>query len=205
MSDEMSDKYQQHYNQILSGTLTDNILKSISLQANIKLANDIISEQEKTIVDLEKRLEEIGNNSSSKVESLQQEIELLRNNRASSENLRINSLETTIKNQLETINRLNNEVTAANKLKIEFDVVKNQANNVDVFRKELVKERENHAATKQQYENTIKELNEQIDLLKAPPKRKKPNKTSNILSLVDIENNTLDENVEEAIKDGGTF
>ena len=42
MSDEMSDKYQQHYNQILSGTLTDNILKSISLQANIKLANDII-------------------------------------------------------------------------------------------------------------------------------------------------------------------
>ena len=52
MSDDMTTKYQQHYNQILTGTLTDTIMKSISYQANIKLANEIIAEQEKTIADL---------------------------------------------------------------------------------------------------------------------------------------------------------
>ena len=59
MSDDMTTKYQQHYNQILTGTLTDSIMKSISYQANIKLANEIIAEQEKTITDLQTENESI--------------------------------------------------------------------------------------------------------------------------------------------------
>ena len=42
MSDEMNDKYQKHYNQILSGTISDVMMKNVSYQANIKLANEII-------------------------------------------------------------------------------------------------------------------------------------------------------------------
>ena len=194
MSDDMTTKYQQHYNQILSGTLTDSIMKNISYQANIKLANEIISEQEKTILDLQ-----------AQVETSKQELETVKNNKLNSDNIKINSLENTIKLHADTINRLNGELSLANKLKNEFDNLKNQANNSDVFRKELVKERENHEATKQYYENTIKELNEQIELLKAPPKRKKTVKKPDVLELVGIVDDEIVDNVEEIVKDGGTF
>ena len=194
MSDDMTTKYQQHYNQILSGTLTDSIMKNISYQANIKLANEIISEQEKTILDLQ-----------TQVETSKQELETVKNNKLNSDNIKINSLENTIKLHADTINRLNGELSLANKLKNEFDNLKNQANNSDVFRKELVKERENHEATKQYYENTIKELNEQIELLKAPPKRKKTVKKPDVLELVGIVDDEIVDNVEEIVKDGGTF
>ena len=52
MSEDINAKYQQHYNKILSGTLSDAILKSITFQANIKLANEIIAEQENCILKL---------------------------------------------------------------------------------------------------------------------------------------------------------
>jgi len=37
--DEMNEKYQKYYSQILTGTLNDTLIKNISFQANIKLAN----------------------------------------------------------------------------------------------------------------------------------------------------------------------
>lgn len=52
MSDSMNEKYQQYHNKLMVGTLNDMLLKSISYQANIQLANDIIAEQEKSIDEL---------------------------------------------------------------------------------------------------------------------------------------------------------
>jgi len=70
----------------------------------------------------------------------------------------------------------------------------------------LIKEREDHAATKQHYENSIIELNEQIESLKAPPKRKKIVKKPDVLELVGLVNDSeVIENTEETTKDGGTF
>ena len=74
MSDDMTTKYQQHYNQILTGTLTENIMKSISYQANIKLANEIIAEQEKTITDLQSQIETIKTESESRVQQANQQL-----------------------------------------------------------------------------------------------------------------------------------
>ena len=206
MSDDMKTKYQQHYNQILTGTLTENIMKSISYQANIKLANEIIAEQEKTITDLQSQIETIKTESESRVQQANQQLESFKNNKVNSDTVRITSLENTIKSHVETITKLNGELFAANKLKNEFEILKNQANNGDVFRKELIKERENHAATKQHYENSIIELNEQIESLKAPPKRKKIVKKPDVLELVGLVNDSeVIENTEETTKDGGTF
>ena len=210
MNDEMTEKYQKHYNQILSGTLTDNIMKAISLQANVKLANEILAEQENTIADLQGKLEELEKESNTKIQNVKQELESFKNSKQNSDNIRINSLESTVRTHLDTINRLNTEISNANKLKIEFENLKSQVNNVDTFRKELVKERENHENTKQYYENAIKDLNEQIDLLKTPPKRKKIVKKPDVLELTafsedNLENNNSTENTEEMIKDGGTF
>ena len=50
--DDMNEKYQKHYSQLLTSTLTENILKGISFQANIKLANEIIEDQDKMISQL---------------------------------------------------------------------------------------------------------------------------------------------------------
>ena len=98
-------------------------------------------------------------------------------------------------------------------MKSDYDTLKSQINNVDVFRKELIKERENHELTKQnyvsivdKYENTIKDLNEQIELLKTPPKRKKITKKVDVSESNEvIENSDITENTEEIVKDGGTF
>ena len=215
MNDDMTEKYQKHYSQLLTGTLTDTLMKSLSFQANIKLANEIISEQENKITDLQGQLEDFKKDSDAKLQNAKQELESFKNNRQNSENVRINSLESTIKAHLETINRLNADIVNANKLKSDYDTLKSQINNVDVFRKELIKERENHELTKQnyvsivdKYENTIKDLNEQIELLKAPPKRKKIIKktdtlesTNEIIQINDFIGNTE----EDTSKDGGTF
>lgn len=198
MSDEMNDKYQKHYNQILSGTISDVMMKNVSYQANIKLANEIISEQEKTIVD-----------SNETVSSLKKEIESLKSNKISIENTKITALENTIKTQSDTISKLNSDLFAANKSKSEFESFKSQASNVDIFRKELIKERENHDRTRKEFEEKIQELNEQIDALKAPPKRKKTVKKPEEMSIVElVESNEVvneEQTDETTVKDGGTF
>jgi flagellar biosynthesis chaperone FliJ len=83
MSDNMNEKYQQYYNDIINGTLTESILKGITYQANIKLANDIIGEQDKVIIDLQKTLEDKNleleelNKSKSEFESVKHQIQHL--------------------------------------------------------------------------------------------------------------------------------
>ena len=59
--DDMNEKYQKHYSQLLTGTLTDSLLKNISFQANIKLANEIIEEQDETIKNLTEENENLKN------------------------------------------------------------------------------------------------------------------------------------------------
>jgi uncharacterized coiled-coil protein SlyX len=203
-TNDMTVKYQQHYNKVLNNTLTDTILKSVSYQANIQLANEIIAEQEKTIADLNDSIQKIKKESEDAVVTLRQELDSMKTGKTTSENSRISFLENNIKNQLETITKLQSELAAANKVRMDYENIKSQAASVDVFRKELVKERESHESTKSSYEQKIKELNGQIDLLKAPPKRKKANKTS-ILELVTLADNDVEITTNQTTKDGGTF
>ena len=209
MSDDMTTKYQNHYNQVLTGTLNDAIMKSISYQANIKLANEIIAEQEKTITDLKSQVEGIQKDAEDKIKSAKQELDSFKSNKSNADSVRITTLENNVKSQQETILKLNTDLVAANKLKVEFENLKNQATNGDIFRRELMKERENHAITKSEYEQKITELNEQIDVLKAPVKRKKPVRKSGVLELIGLDDNndnieTVD-STDEIVKDGGSF
>ena len=209
MSDDMTTKYQNHYNQVLTGTLNDAIMKSISYQANIKLANEIIAEQEKTITDLKSQVEGIQKDAEEKIRSAKQELDSFKSNKSNADSVRITTLENNVKSQQETILKLNTDLVAANKLKVEFENLKNQATNGDIFRRELMKERENHATTKSEYDKKIQELNEQIDVLKAPVKRKKPVRKSGVLELIGLDDNndnieTVD-STDEIVKDGGSF
>jgi vacuolar-type H+-ATPase subunit I/STV1 len=187
----MNEKYQQYYNQIISGTLTDTLLKSISLQANVKLANDIIADQEKVIVDLQ-----TSENSSKK--ELQ---------------TKITSLEENGKNSQAIIAKLQSDLYEANKLRAQYENVKHQVQHMDTFRNDLVKAREDiknlqteHEkkveSLKAMYESEISKLNLAIETLKTPTSKKKAVKVTKTASVKKAPIKTIE--VEE-IQDGGSF
>jgi chromosome segregation ATPase len=205
MSDNMTEKYQQYYNKLLNGTLTDAIIKSISYQANIQLANEIIGEQEKEIQELK---------DSSK--DLNRQLDELKVNRNNIENSKILELENQIKANAGVVNRLQSDLNEANRLRAEYESIKHQVSHVETFRNELNKERENHQKTRNDYENRIrgldnlyqsqlKELNEKIEYLQlTPAKRKKIDETNNKkVEVVEEIISTLP--LESEVKDGGSF
>ena len=188
MSDNMTEKYQQHYNKLLNGTLNDLLMKSISYQANIQLANDIISEQEKTIEDIKKELDE------------------LKSNKSISENSKIADLENQVKTQTSLVSKLQSDLNEAIRLKAEYESVKHQVSHVDTFRSELIKERESHKKTRSEYDKQIESLNERIAYLQlTPAKRKKIDEEKNkqVEETVEVFSSLPLE--EDITKDGGSF
>jgi|688.fasta_scaffold415424_2 chromosome segregation ATPase len=187
MSENMTEKYQTHYNKLLNGTFGDLVVKSISYQANIQLANDIIAEQEATIKELSEELDE------------------LKSSKSSSENSKINELENQVKTNAGVITRLQSDLNEANRLKSEYESIKHQVTHVDTFRTELVKERESHKKTRDEYELKLKELSDRIEYLQlTPAKRKKIDEEKNKVVEV-IEEASVLPITEDVIKDGGSF
>lgn len=166
-----NEKYVNYYIETLTSTLTDCVIRNISLQVNARISDEAIEDLKKI-------------NDSNK----------------NSENEKIKRLTELTETQQQTINNLNTEINVLNRLKGEFESVKSKANNVDTFRNELVKEREAHQQTKKEFEIVIGELNKQIELLQAPPKKKKPVKVE---SLTTTEQNAV--SPDDAVKDGGSF
>ena len=194
MSDDMTTKYQQHYNQIMTGTLTDTIMKSISYQANIKLANEIIAEQEKTIVDL-----------NTQKESVEGELENLKNNKSVSHSNELSILQKRLDEEIKNSTRLNTELielrslrTQNENIKNQYEAVKGQLNHLETFKSELSKSREEVVKIKSDYENKIEELNKKIEYLQLTPAKRKKIDVLNSKS-----ENTLLSSTET--KDGGSF
>lgn len=191
MDDEMKLKYQKYRDDLLTGTLTDLTIKSISYQANIKLANDVIADQDKKLTELQKELTETKKNLEDAVK-----------NKSVSDNSRILSLENDVKSKNEIINRLNSDLSQFGKLKSENEMLKNQATNVETFRNQLIRERESHSQTKSSLENIIAELNQKIETLQNPPRRKRVVKQQQVneVNLLD-----LTTQADDSVKDGGSF
>lgn len=95
-----------------------------------------------------------------------------------------------------TISDLQAQVFQHNDKQNEYESVKNQVQHLDTFRTELLKERELHQQTRNEYENRIQKLNEQIEYLQlTPAKRKK----------VDEAKATVVATSSDTTKDGGSF
>lgn len=105
-----NEKFLNHYVEILTGTMTDAVIRNVSLQANARVTEEILEEQAKRI----------------------EELSVLEANRNSENNIKIVSLEKTIAN-------LNNELNELRRQRGEFEATKSQAQHVDTFRNELVK------------------------------------------------------------------
>ena len=200
----MNEQYQKHYNDVLTGTLTDTMMRSISLQANIKLANEIIAEQEKTILGLRDTADTSKKELQDNLNALKQELESVKNSKTNSENVRISSLENTVKGHLTTIASMQSNINELNKLKADYENVKHQVQHVDTFRNELVKEREAHQKTRDEYSGKIEELNSQIEYLQlTPAKRKKIDDAKKVVEEPTEVFATSEQN--DIVKDGGSF
>ena len=200
------EKYVEYYVDIMSKTLQDSIVKSISLQANLKLTENIIKE-------LQEKIEEL----TSTVDSTKKELESTKTVKNSSDNARIQQLQNENNEHVRVINTLRNQLNDLSLVKSEYESVKHQLQHVDTFRNELSKTREElegvHGkygseieALKKEHENTIKELNDQIDYLKlTPAKRRKIDEAK--AAQVTVDGADLEELIisDEILKDGGSF
>lgn len=200
MNNEMQQKYQKHHNEVMTGTLTDMLMKSINYQANIKLANEVISEQEKQIEELEN---ELSDN--------KEKLEEITKNKSLSDNSRITILENDLQTKNDIINKLNTDLVNLNRLKIENENLKVQVANSETFKSQLIRERESNNErvkvfqnTITQLENTISELNQKIENLQNPPRRKRVAKQQvneiNVLELTEMVDSSGD-----PVRDGGSF
>ena len=200
------EKYVEYYVDIMSKTLQDSMVKSISLQANLKLTENIIKE-------LQEKIEEL----TSTVDSTKKELESTKTVKNSSDNARIQQLQNENNEHVRVINTLRNQLNDLSLVKSEYESVKHQLQHVDTFRNELSKSREElesvHGkygseieALKKEHENAIKELNDQIDYLKlTPAKRKKIDEAK--AAQVTVDGADLEELIisDEILKDGGSF
>lgn len=175
-----SENYSNYYVEILTGTMTDAIVRNISLQAQTKIINEIVESQSK-------QLEEANNT----INYLKNELELSKSNNNKDKDSYVSSLQAELQHNKDQINNLNKQINDLNNIRNEYENIKHQVAHVDTFRNELINERNLHQQTKNDYGAQIEKLNNQIEKLKPTPVKK--------TKVVEKEN------LEELVKDGGSF
>ena len=188
----MSNDYVNHYIEILTGTMNDAILRNVSLQANAKITESVIGEQNKKIEELTLFIEKLKSETEEAIEHNENDIKS-----------HVDSLNGTIQT-------LRNELSELNSMRSVYESVKNQAQHLETFRRELEKERKDHQNTRTLYDKTVKQLNEKIEYLQlTPAKRKKiddMNKPKEVfLSGLQVVESPISQLLEEPTKDGGSF
>ena len=169
-----NEKYLNYYVEILTGTMTDAVIRNVSLQANARVTEEVINDQVKRNEDLIKQ-----------VTVLNEQIKELKESNQQTENEKVVDLQNKNKGHLDRIGDLEKQLNDLNKMRSEYDNVKNQVSHLETFRSELAKAREENKALQQantdvinkmlsDHEKVVKELNDQIEYLQlTPAKRKK--------------------------------
>jgi chromosome segregation ATPase len=222
-----NEKYLNYYVEILTSTLTDCVVRNVSMQANAKISEDVIEDQSEKIEKLSVALKEL--------EDVNRK---LREGQTANENNIITDLKNKLAEKDRELTVSSNLVNELNTKYRDYDSVKNQVSHVDTFKAELIRAREEIARTRNEnqanidnltkkyeeekanllkqnaeekanLEKQIAELDAKIDYLQlSPAKRKKIdelNKGPSIVSVMQYDNistATVDDN---SIKDGGTF
>ena len=155
MSD-MNQKYQQYYNEYVSSTFSELLTKNVSFQANIKLANEIIEEQDKKLLELKELLEkERAAKASSDIEN-KEKLNLL------------------LLDKDEANKKLKEEIAELNVKLTDYDKAKFMAQHVETFKNEIQNTRQILENEREEHKKTVDELIEKIKFLElSPAKRKK--------------------------------
>ena len=190
-----NENYVNHYVEILTSTMTDAVIRNISLQANGKISESVITEQQSKIDKL--NLE---------IEKLTLQIEKNLNASETEKNNQITNLNGKIEEQKNSISNLETQIHELNNMKGVYENSKHQIDHIDTFKNELIKERDLHQQTRNDYELTIKDLNEKIEYLQLTPAKRKKIDDSKLTPIVEvIEVTPTLFNIDTIIKDGGSF
>lgn len=188
-----SENYVNRYVEILTGTMTDAIIRNVSLQTTIKLNEEIINEKIEELKILQNTIDTSINNNVGVIQENEKTINELKTE--------LNNARTELNNTKNELISTRNELNNARTELSQVEGIKHQVQHIETFRSELIKERDDHQKTRTHYEGLITNLNNTIANLQIPPKKKKidvikPNVTPNILS---------DLMEPEITKDDGTF
>ena len=176
----MSEKYVNYYIEMMTATMTDCIVRNVSMQANAKISDDVIKEQSNKIEELVNINKQLGNT-----------IQEMRSVNSASENETIAKLQHDLTVNGNVIASLREEIRNLQAVRIEYDKIKSHAAHIDTFRNELIKSRAE-----------VKNLEAQIAVLTTPTKKKKTVKPK----VEPVETETVKEPEEQVItRDGGSF
>ena len=228
-----NEKYLNYYIETLTATMTDCVIRNVSMQANAKITDEVVKEQTEQIEALVKLNGE-----------LQEAVQNLKQTNATNENNAIQELKNKLVESEGLVAKHRQEYDELiNKFR-DYESVKNQATHVETFKGELIRAREEtnrvrteletrinsinaetngkisgineeneknvrlliqkHETEKGNLNNKIAELTEKIEYLQLPPaKRKKIDEQLN----KEVAPTTLTSLVgtDGVLKDGGTF
>jgi len=194
-----NEKYLNYYIETLTSTMTDCVIRNVSMQANAKVSDDVIK-------DLNEKIESLLTSN----DELNVALNEVRNSNLQNENAKIAELQRRLDEEVNKTGNVNDELNELRMIKSQYENIKNQVSHLETFRNELNKSREETVNVKKEYETklneakiehdkVIEQLNSKIEYLQlTPAKRKKIDELNN------SNENTLLSSV-ETIKDGGSF
>jgi len=153
-----NEKYLNYYIETMTSTLTDCVVRNISMQANAKITDEVVKEQTEKIDNLKLMNGE-----------LQSMIVELKDTNASNESTAVLELKNTLLESEKLVTKLSNDVSElgikhhaeidglTSKFR-DYDSVKNQATHVETFKSELIRAREEVNRVRSELENKINSL-----------------------------------------------
>ena len=220
-----NEKYLNYYIETLTSTVTDCVIRNVSMQANAKVTDEVIKEQSEKIDALTKLNAD-----------LQKSVQDLKNVNASNESAVIQDLKNKLVESEKSTASLRNEINELTTKYRDYDSVKNQSIHVETFKGELIRAREEtnrvrteletkvnslvsenagkiSALTEQhdkdiarlneKHDKQVKELTDKIDYLQLPPAKRK--KIDELNKQIEPEIVIDSGELSSPIKDGGSF
>lgn len=228
-----NEKYLNYYIETLTSTMTDCVIRNVSMQANAKITDEVVKEQTEKIDALVKANAE-----------LLETVQLLKQTNTTNENNIIQELKNKLVESEGLVTKHKQDYEELTNKFRDYDSVKNQATHVETFKGELIRSREEtnrvraelesrinsinaemngkvqgineeneknvrlliqkHETEKSKLNNKISELSDKIEYLQLPPaKRKKIDEQLNKEVVPTTIRNLV--GTDSVLKDGGTF
>jgi chromosome segregation ATPase len=154
-----NEKYLNYYIETLTATMTDCVVRNVSMQANQKITDEVVKEQSEKL----EALARSNNELQSLIEELEQANASNENNVIQELRNELDEKEKLVSKQSTDINELTNkhrvELEELNTKFRDYESVKNQATHVETFKGELIRAREETNRVRTELENRINSIN----------------------------------------------
>jgi chromosome segregation ATPase len=142
-----NEKYLNYYIETLTSTVTDCVIRNVSMQANAKVTDDVIKEQSEKIDVLTRSNAD-----------LQKSVQDLKNINTSNESALVQDLKNKLVESEKTATNLRNDIDQLITKYRDYDSIKNQSTHVETFKSELIKAREETNRVRTELETKVNSL-----------------------------------------------